>query len=209
MRPLTDFRPVFRPWLMIGKGPSADRIADVALTDFDVCTLNDAIKLVPRAQLAHFIDVEVYDRCAELLLARADYIAIPDVLHRACKPALPAGVFIASRGDLRALDAAGRIVVYKRWARTLNEGEPPEGWIACRYFSSEAALGILGALGARIVRTIGIDGGSSYAKAFEGLTPLQNGRTSFDVQGPALDAIAARHGIDLVPMFTRPAGGGL
>lgn len=186
-----------KPWLLVGKGPSADKLAQgLPVHGLHIFTLNDAISLVERARIAHLIDVEVWDRCGYDIEARADYLLVPDRLHVACKAsALPVGVFVTGR--CRWYDAQGCVVTYKKWPQTIDvPGRPPRA-VACRYFSAEAALSILGELGVKRVYTIGIDGGTGYAQAFSHLQPLENGRPSFDVQEQAHRAIALHYGMEV------------
>ena len=79
----------------------------------------------------------------------------------------------------------------------------PSPKIEVRYFSSEAALGVLGVLGATTVRSLGVDGGTAYAKSFSdlaGSTLLSNGQPSFDLQFGELRRISRRFGIDYRPL---------
>jgi len=75
--------------------------------------------------------------------------------------------------------------------------------IEVEYFSSEAALDVLGHLGARSVRSLGVDGGRRYSAAFadlDGSTRLLNGQPLFDRQFERIARIARRHGIDWSPL---------
>jgi hypothetical protein len=97
---------------------------------------------------------------------------------------------------LRRFDVADRLVWYNLHT------SPPTGdspIVGCRWFSSEVVLEILGRLGATTVRTLGIDGGTSYARSFSQteVTRLDNGAPNFDIQFFELERIARSYGIDL------------
>jgi hypothetical protein len=68
--------------------------------------------------------------------------------------------------------------------------------IPVTFFSSEAALNILGEMGVKTVRSLGVDGGDRYGEEFEGLPALRNGLPSFDAQFRELEEAAERHQLD-------------
>jgi hypothetical protein len=76
-----------------------------------------------------------------------------------------------------------------------------------RFFSAEAALDVLGEMGVKTVRSLGVDGGRGYSSAFEDLestTMLVNTRTSFDEQFAEIDRIVQRHAMDYAPLVAPP-----
>jgi hypothetical protein len=83
---------------------------------------------------------------------------------------------------------------------------PPEGRspvIEARDFSSEAVLRILARMGVKTIRSLGIDGGRSYASAFganEASGLLANNASSFDLQFDRLQAIVEEHDLDYRPL---------
>ena len=184
-----------REWLIVGKGPTAERVREIPQGVYNVLTLNDAIKLVPHATIAHLIDIEVFDRCQVDIAARAEFLLVPRKLHQECKKKVAFEAFLTLFPAARLLNDQGRVVVYDKWPHSITKPGRPHKAVACRYFSSEAALSILGELGVRKVKTIGVDGGSQYAPQFSYLTPLQNGRVSFDAQAGELCAIAQHYGM--------------
>lgn len=195
-----DWHPEIKnPWLVVGKGPTASLVDLIDKASMDVLTLNDAIRIVPHARIAHLIDVEVFARCQDDLLAKSDFLLLPRVLHQECKRKVPVEVFTTMFMGAREFEEQGRLVVYDKWPRSITDPGRPKRAVACRYFSCEAGLSILGELGAKRVVTIGVDGGSQYAPAFQGLTPLENGRSSFDAQEAELQAIATHYGMEVTP----------
>lgn len=201
-----------KPWLVVGKGPSSDHIKDLELEAFNVFTLNDAVRLVDHCAIAHAIDVEVFDRSGEEFQKKARWILTPEVPHENMKARRPLAAYLElgrHLGDpkpslfracawLVAFERAGNLVAYKKKIDLPQDG--PADAVPVRYFSAEAAIGILGLMGVRTVRTIGIDGGSSYGQAFKDLVPLENGRQDFNRQFERLIPTAQYFEMDLRPV---------
>jgi len=189
-----------RPWLLLGKGPTFDRHPTIDLGQFNLLALNHAAAELP-VDVAHAVDIGVVEACGDRLADSCRWLLMPRYPHAHNEPA--DRLLEDYRTDvpaLRRLDGEGRLI----WYNLL--GARPEGRspvIGVRYFSSEAALNILGLLGARTVRSLGVDGGRSYGSAFRHLeddTLLANGRPVFDLQFDQLATIAAEHGIDYRPL---------
>jgi len=186
---LPDWHPTLdgRPALVVGKGPSAAHIDNLDLRCFFVATLNHAIRIVPSAEVAHFIDIEALIDCAPDVADKARFLVMPEFPHvKMTQSKTPTHDWEAVRPFL------GKLVTYSKHPGPISTA--PEGLIACRYFSAEALFGILGTLGFREVRSIGVDGGADYSAQFKGLVPLTNGQKSFDVQMEHLGEIAKRYG---------------
>ena len=62
-------------------------------------------------------------------------------------------------------------------------------------------MNILGEMGVKKVRTLGIDGGTQYAGEFKDLPELQNSLPSFDAQFRELEDIVAKWGMDYDPLL--------
>lgn len=189
-----------RDWVILGKGPTFARRDDFPLDDFVTISLNHVVKEM-RVDIAHMIDFDVAEACAEAIRDNATWLLMPRHPHIAHRPSLqPLSELIAFVPALKTLDAEGRIVCYD----LRNSPKPPVGTVIDgRYFSSEAALDLAGHLGARRVRTLGVDGGTAYSQDFAALsssTRLANGQPSFSIQFQQLDQISKRHGLDFEPM---------
>ncbi|MBA3846057.1 MAG: hypothetical protein H0X45_05370 [Planctomycetes bacterium] len=107
----------------------------------------------------------------------------------------------ATEPTLRDLHEAGRLVWYN--LGTGGDPRPDAPIVPVRYFSGEAALGLLATAGVRNVRSLGIDGGTSYSATFTDLddkTLLANGRSSFDRQFEEFPKIIMRTGVDYAPL---------
>ncbi len=187
----TRFAP--KPWLLLGKGPSFSRRDEFPLEKHHVMGLNNVVGEM-KVDVAHMMDVEVVEQCADSLAANCDYLVMPRRPHVHLLPRNRLlEDFLEESPVLRQIDAEGRLVWYN--ART----SPPVGRspvIRARNFSSEAALDILGEMGVQTVRTLGIDGGSSQASEFEALPGRSEGLPSYDAQFRELEDIAAERGID-------------
>jgi hypothetical protein len=187
-----------KPWLLLGKGPTFSRRDEFPLGDFNTMGLNEVAGEM-KVDVAHIIDMDVVKRIADRLDENCKYLVMPRRPHvdwLAGKRTLEQ--LLDEVPELRKLDSEGRLVWYN--ARTgAPVGDSPV--IQVRYFSSEAAMDILGHMGVKKVRTLGIDGGARYGDEFEGLKLLRNGLPSFDAQFRELEDIVARWGIDYDPLL--------
>jgi hypothetical protein len=182
------------PWLILGKGPSFAARSRYDLAGYNVLTLNDAITYHTQADVAHFVDYEAFLRCTPALRACSATIAMPWHPHMEFKPAdesLPELLVGAGHADL-----APRVAYYHASTARSRGRLPLEPLVHVKFFSAEAALSLLAVAGARVVRTLGVDGGRDYAPEFAGLKPLENGARSFDAQFLRMRQTAAKHKVD-------------
>jgi hypothetical protein len=193
-----------KPWLILGKGPTFSRRADFDLQEYNLLALNDVVREL-EVDIAHAIDVDVAVRCAEALRTNARWLIMPRRPHIDFRPA-PGLLedFFEEAPVLRELSEQGRLVWYN-----LSNSEPvgDAPVIGVRFFSAEAALDVLGEMGVKTVRSLGVDGGRGYSSAFEDLestTMLVNTRTSFDEQFAEIDRIVQRHAMDYAPLVAPP-----
>lgn len=189
-----------RPWLMLGKGPTIERRHTFDLGEYNLLSLNHVVNEVP-VDVAHIIDMDVVEDCAEHLGSNCEWLVMPRYPHlRSEVNSRRLEEWFDYVPVLRELDERGRLVWYN-----LSDGRP-EGRspvIGAKGFSSEAALRILGLLGARSVRSLGIDGGRSYGasfKQFESSTLMANGMPAFDLQFERLEVLVEEFGIDYRPL---------
>ena len=107
---------------------------------------------------AHIIDIDVVAKCADALRENCRYLVIARRPHVDFKPSERLlEDYFSDHPVLEELDKDGRLVWYN--AAT----SPPVGnsrTIGVTFFSSEAALNILGEMRVKQVRTLGIDGGT-------------------------------------------------
>ena len=191
-----------RPWLILGKGPTFSRRSEFDLTAYHLLSLNHVVRELP-VDVAHIIDVDVVEDCSEQLLANSRWVVMPRFPHIQQRPgAAPLEEYLSAVPVLEELESKGRLVWYNA------ETAPPVGTspvIEVKYFSSEAAVSLIGELGAKVVRSLGVDGGVSYSSSFSSLaakTRLANNQPNFDLQFAEIERIADRYGIDYEPLVT-------
>ena len=187
-----------KPWLLLGKGPTFSRRSEFPLSDYNLMGLNTVVR-EQTVDVAHIIDIDVVQASADALRDNCRFLVIarrPHERFRAGEKRLED--YFDELPVLRELDEQGRLVWYNA-ATSAPVGDSPS--IGVRFFSSEAAMNILGEMGAKTVRTIGIDGGTQYAGEFKDQPELQNGLPSFDAQFRELEDIVAKHGIDYDPLI--------
>jgi lipopolysaccharide biosynthesis glycosyltransferase len=190
-----------KPWLILGKGPTFAKLKEIDLNEYNTFSLNHVVR-EQKVNVAHIIDIDVVEACAEHLRTNCDWLIMPRRPHVSCRPSeiLTLEDWKSSIPVLRDLDEAGRLVCYD-----LSLGEPAkdDSAVEVHYFSSEAALGILARMGAKTVCSLGVDGGRKYGQRFVDLnseTKLVNGQPSFDLQFEKLEKIAEDNQIDYRPL---------
>lgn len=189
-----------KPWLILGKGPTFSRRVEFELGEYNLLALNDVVREL-EVDIAHAIDVDVPARCEEALSKNARWLIMPRRPHVDFRPA-PRLLedFFDEIPILRELSEQGRLVWYN-----LSNSEPvgDAPVIGVRFFSAEAALNVLGEIGVKTVRSLGVDGGRGYSTAFKDLesaTMLANTRTSFDEQLAEIEKIVEKRGLDYAPL---------
>lgn len=197
-----------RPWLILGKGPTfADR-GRYDLSRFNTISLNHAVREQP-VDVAHFIDLDALLACSSCLDANAQWLMTPLYPHVDMQPgdkAIPS--LVGEHPVLRRFADRGRLVWYYHDLVTrpdLKRRYPfnADPLVRVDAFSAEAVVSLLGALGAKVVRTLGVDGGIHYASAFHdlnGVTRLANGQESFDRQFLGIHQTAKEHAMDYGPL---------
>lgn len=189
-----------KPWLVLGKGPTFRLLSDEHRQRHFLFALNHVLRET-RVDVAHAIDADVAIACRSVLATNCRWLVMPRVPHVGDRPGeRRLEDWFDELPELWELERAGRLVWYNCSTAKPFPGSPV---VEARYFSSEAAFGILALLGARTIRTLGVDGGRQYAPAFDdlaGATRLRNGHALFDRQFARLQAIADAHRIDWQPL---------
>jgi hypothetical protein len=189
------------PWLILGKGPSFASRGRFDLSRFHLLSLNHAVREQP-VLVAHVIDLEVIQSCGHAIEKNAGVLVMPWYPHSANLVGQRTLEEIAEELPvLRGLNAEGRLLWYDLSTSPVRHGEWPI--IEATYFSAEAALNLLAIAGAQQVRSLGVDGGSTYSGAFEDLrnsTLLANGRPNFDLQFGGFARTILRTGVDFAPL---------
>lgn len=194
-------------WLIAGKGPTLDKVSrDPTIVAFyKIMTLNHAVKVMPFADIAHIIDIEVLDDAkTALALDGPKYLAMPWYPHVNQRPKLGYSLpwFVERKTILKRLFEKGRLLWYNLSScpdRCPYVVEKSRLWthrpIHAQYFSAEAAFDLLSQAGAEVIHTIGIDGGSDRSAAFADI-PFDNPHGTYDAQFHNIEAMAAARGID-------------
>jgi hypothetical protein len=180
-----------KPWLVLGKGPTFSLRNQLDLKSFNTFALNHVVR-EEKVTVAHIIDIDVIEACAKTLLTNCDWLIVPRIPHVKCQRSeyLNLRDWLQCVPILAQAKEQGKLVTYSL-GHYADQNDRFQ--IAARYFSSEAALGILGRMGVKEVSLLGIDGGSDYSQSFADLstnTLLINGQPDFDLQFERLDRIA-------------------
>lgn len=198
------------PWLVIGKGPTFRRLGSVDVSEFRTFGLNHVVREA-KVLVAHAIDLEVVEQCAREIPAHASYLLLPWIPHINHRPGPRTLDDLSDRIEILAeLRRQDRLLWYNLGSKRLRERlglplrtVPGYPVVEARYFSAEAALGILAGSGVRHVRTLGIDGGAAYSHEFSDLTSttlLSNGRSDFDLQFRQIARIIMSSAMDVAPL---------
>ena len=189
-----------KPWLVLGKGPTFERRGQFDLHAYNTISLNHVVREV-EVDVAHIIDIDVVGDCAEALTSNCEWLLMPLYPHvESTESDRRLDEWFDDYPVLRKLDDRGRLVWYNLHGGRA-EGRSPV--IGSRGFSSEAVLNLLATMGAKTVRSLGIDGGRAYATTFgdlEDTTLLANGAAAFDLQFEQLRTIVEERGLDYEPL---------
>lgn len=190
-----------RPWLMLGKGPTYAKLAQVDASGYGILSLNHVVRERP-VDIAHAIDLDVVHDCADALLSNAGVLWMPAHPHVDCRPSpRPLWSWCDEIPVLRTLASQGRLAWYN--ASTWAQPHPGSPLVKVRYFSAEAALHALALTGVATVRSLGVDGGTQYSPQFRDLddrTRLANGQPTFDLQFGAFADILRSTGVVYAPL---------
>jgi hypothetical protein len=190
------------PWLILGKGPSLERRKEYDLGPYRTLSLNHAVCELA-VDAAHVIDIDVVADCADAIERNARVLVMPRHPHVGSRAtARPLEGFFAELPLLAKLSREDRLVWYD-----LETGppQPPSPRIPLGYFSGEVAVSLLATLGARTLRTLGVDGGTAYAHGFRSIeqrTKFANRHATFDLQWDGIAAAVRRHDVDFAPLTT-------
>lgn len=189
------------PWLVLGKGPSFSRRSAFDLSGFRTLSLNHVVRELP-VDVAHAIDLEVVWACADAIESNASHVVLPWIPHVGHRPGdRTLAEWSRAVPVLRRLRERGRLLWYN--ASSSPRHRPGSPVVPVAFFSAEAALNLLALAGARRVRSLGVDGGTSYGREFadlKGHTLLANGQPSFDRQFQKLADTIFRTGVDFAPL---------
>jgi len=167
-----------KPWIILGKGPTFELRSRLNLTEFTSVALNQAV-VAQSVDVAHAIDIDVVDDCSDILDQNAKWLLMPLHPHVNCKPSgLTLVDFMNSLPVLEHFEQSGRLLWYDLWSARKRHTRP----VTQGTFSASVVVDLLGHMGIKRVRTLGVDGGSNYSARFSQTTLFLNGHDSFDIQ---------------------------
>jgi hypothetical protein len=191
------------PWLVVGKGPSFAHRGEYDLTRYRILSLNDTVREGFLVNIAHFIDFDAFERCAEYLLTNSSALVVlpwfPHFKNRVGSICLRD--LVKNNSVLSAINSLNRLFWYDLSTSCVRRGLYPV--VSAKFFSSEAAIEMLAIAGVRVVRTLGIDGGKHYSREFsdlENISLLSNKQISFDGQFEAFPRIMRKYSVDIAPL---------
>ena len=193
--------PPERPWLVLGKGPSLALADQYELKGFMTLGLNHAVR-EHQIELAHAVDLEVVQDCGTSIEHNSRFLIMPWVPHVDLQPGLHTlGELSQTCPTLARLREQNRLLWYNLGHKNSQAGSPI---VRARYSSACVVLDLLGLAGIHTVRSLGVDGGTTYAPQFDDLVAAERRLTdqhwSYDVQFPEIARVIHRHGIDYAPL---------
>jgi len=200
------------PWLILGKGPSYAGIDQYDLSNFFTVSLNHVVKN-QKVTVAHAIDFDVVESCVLEIDINAQYLVLPWHPHFAHRPTDKSLADLVEENEfIRKLNKEGRLLWYHKVPRSIEENdvvysakENPKKFpeVPVLYFSAEAVVNLLGIAGVKKIRSLGVDGGTTYSNDFKNLTDktlLVNGQSSFDLQFKSISKAIMKLNIDYAPL---------
>lgn len=186
---------------MLGKGPTFSKMGSYDISRFHTLSLNHVVRERP-VRVAHIIDFDVVDACAEAIQRNAEVLVMPWRPHVHYRPGARNLHQLAEvNPTLRLMNEAGRLAWYNLSSTREKHEDSPI--VQVRFFSAEAGLSLLARAGVRQVRSLGVDGGNTYSPRFDDLkdkTLLSGGHASFDLQFAGFAKTILTTGIDYAPL---------
>jgi hypothetical protein len=192
----TDYKTYKNQALLLGKGPTFRPPTENERESYLTIGLNHTIRETP-VDLALIIDIEVINQLGEKLRGNALALAIPYWPHFGFKAGLMRLEAIASKHPIVSRMAKeGRVFGFNLSTHPVVVNKSPI--VKAKHYSAEAAVNLLGHLGIKTIRTLGIDGGVEQSKAFDDLTNYNKER-GYDLQWAGIrQAIQSFH-LDYAP----------
>jgi len=184
----------YKPWLVVGKGPSFDRVADIDLNDYHVVGLNHVMFKIP-CLLGHVIDFDVIKLSVNNNLCR--HIVTPWEPH---VNFVPCGSTAANLFSDNSLSINVPVLWYNssRSKEIMIQSGPV---VRVKLFSAVAVVNLLASAGVKDILTLGVDEGDQYSSAFDDESRLSNGRTSFKGQVKEFKIASKTFGVSVKPLF--------
>ena len=195
-----------RRWLILGKGPSFERRNDYDIHSFSTIAINHVVREL-RVDVTSAVNYDILRDCGDAIYENSRFLLMPRYPHSIPGDAdLLLESYFQTYPLLRRMSLEGRLIWYNLSSDPFYPGAPVvenSGFSVCILFN------LLAMLGARHVRTLGIDGGLSYASSFadlEGRTRLANGMATYDNQFSDMMRTVKRYGLDYAPLNSEDLG---
>ena len=189
-----------RSWLLLGKGPSFERRKHHNLRSYTTIAINHVVREMP-VFAASAVNYDVVGDCADDIYRNCRYLLMPRYPHSVQGDAdRPLEALFEDYPVLAAMSREGRLVWYNLSCDPPVPGSPV---IQNAGFSVGILFNLLGQMGARHLRTLGIDGGQAYARSFADMeehTRLANGMPSYDYQFGDIMTAVEKFGLDYSPL---------
>lgn len=197
MKPIEEYlQTVTKPNLLVGKGPTFKLKDKILLSKYHIIAFNHALTDI-EADVCSIIDIDVVDDLGDTLYNNAKIVMLPwhpHVKFKATDKTLED--FVDEYDVLRKLDSEGRLYWFNLSSSTSSN---PGGRLYPAIINSgDTIYNILAVNGSKKVYSIGIDGGRSYSEEFAHITPLRNGRESFDEQDEPIRRTSSQFGSELI-----------
>ena len=190
-----------RPWCVLGKGPSFSKQSEFPNLDGDYLTIGlNHVCRERKAFVTHVIDANVLDEVLNMP-SRTDFLVMPMHPHFGFKATERTLEDMSiNHPVVRDFESNGKLLWYN--LSTWPKPHGPSQVVKVAYFSAEAAIQLLARSGVRKIRTLGVDGGSSYANHFKDIQTFRGGHNTFDLQTKYIEATAREFNLDYGPLWT-------
>ena len=207
-----------KPWLILGKGPTYSLKEQYDLSQFNILALNHVVR-DQKVRLSHAIDFDVVESCIDTIIENAEFLVVPFYPHINNSPSQHSiEELIKENEKLLGLSNSGRLLWYykspfdvgtkealEKRTRQLMLEELENGFpiVPVHYFSAEAGVNLLAMAGITKIRTLGIDGGTSYSNKFDDIkdkTLLANGQKTFSLQFRCIAQTIINKNMDYAPL---------
>lgn len=183
-----------KPWLVVGKGPSLERIYDIPTQSYRIITLNDACQVV-KPYAAHFIDMEALDRCAGAVLNKDIQIWTVSWPHESQCPGRSLCECVLRNGTLYKKMQQKKLFYYH--ISTAPVIPPLPDTIKIHHYSAEGVFSILASRGVQEIYSLGVDGGTGI---YERFAELPGRPVTYEYQMPYIQRICAEFQVKWVKL---------
>ena len=161
-----------RRWLILGKGPSFATRDQYDLSPYTTIAVNHVVREM-QVDVTSAVNYDVVGDCRDVLYKNSRYVLMPRYPHTLLgEGPRRLETYFNEYPVLERLDHEGRLIWYNLSCDPAVDGSPI---IRNGPFSVCILFQLLGGLGARSLRTLGVDGGLSYANVFHDMNETRGG----------------------------------